>query len=322
LHCSIARFADIKRASGSGWRKKDHKFTIFSPLAWILRGMECRDAYAVAALWPRLVLGLALCAPIAAQALPSGIIPPLMPIADPSTLCAAALNLAQSMVHTPPGLLNAIATVESGQRDARTGQIVPWPWTIDANGSGHIYATEAQAVAAAQNFEKQGISSLDIGCMQINLQNHPNAFGSLAQAFDPASNALYGAQFLTQLQTKLGGWSPAVGAYHSQTPAIGLPYEQKVLAVWHSQGGPTPRVLPVVAGMTAIPKPATGATKPAAGAIPMRQFGVGGFAFTGLRGHPEVLPIAASVGSAPPGGIAGRGLLAYRRNPIPVSGAK
>ncbi|MCW8306910.1 transglycosylase SLT domain-containing protein [Acidiphilium sp. PA] len=257
-----------------------------------------------------------------AWALPAGIVPPLGPIGDPSALCAAALNLAEGVVHTPAGLLNAVATVESGQRDPQTGQVAPWPWTIDANGTGHIYATEAQAVAAAQSFENQGITSLDIGCMQINLLHHPTAFATLAQAFDPASNALYGAQFLRRLKTRLGGWDPAVAAYHSETPALGLPYEQKVLAVWHDHGGPAPVLLPVAAGMAGIPKPAKADAKPAPGAIALRQFGVGGFAFAGLHGHPQILPIAAPGGAAPAGGMVGRGLAAYRRNPIPITGAK
>jgi hypothetical protein len=284
--------------------------------------MWCKNTVTAAVVRLGVMLSLMFGAPMAALALPAGIVPPSSPIADPSTLCAAALSLAQGITNTPAGLLSAIATVESGQRDANTGQIAPWPWTIDANGSGHTYATEAQAVAAAQAFENQGITSLDIGCMQINLQHHPNAFASLAQAFDPASNALYGAQFLVRLKARLGGWTPAVAAYHSETPALGLPYEQKVLDVWHNHGGPEPVLIPIAAGMAAIPKPATSAVKPTAGAIALRQFGVGGFAFAGLHGHPEILPIASPVGGAPPGGMVGRTLMAYRRTPIPISGAK
>ena len=41
--------------------------------------------------------------------------------------------------------------------------------------------------------------SVDVGCMQISLTYHPDAFSSMDQAFDPASNADYGARFLAQL---------------------------------------------------------------------------------------------------------------------------
>lgn len=248
------------------------------------------------------------------------------PIADPSTLCAAAVNMAQTMVHTPPGLLNAIATVESGRLDAATGHRAAWPWTIDANGTGHMYATEAEAIAAAQSFENQGIDSLDIGCMQINLAHHPDAFRSLAAAFDPVGNALYGAQFLRRLKTRTGDWTQAVAAYHSQTAALGTPYAREVLAVWHDQGGPVPASLPQLtpaSAVTAIPKPDDKSVKPQPGAIDLRHFGVGGFAFTGLHGRAQLLPVASAL---PAGGGAagtiGRGLAAYRRDPIPITGAK
>ncbi|MDD2861954.1 MAG: lytic transglycosylase domain-containing protein [Acidiphilium sp.] len=274
----------------------------------------------VGMVWPRI-----------AAALPEGAVPAFVPVADPSTLCAAAVNMAQAMVHTPPGLLNAIATVESGRQDAATGHRAAWPWTIDANGAGHMYATEAEAIAAAQSFESQGINSLDIGCMQINLAHHPDAFTSLAQAFDPVANAVYGAQFLRRLKTRTGGWTQAVAAYHSQTAALGTPYAREVFAVWHDQGGPAPANLPQLTpvsamtpgAMTAIPTPDTKSVKPQAGAIPLRHFGVGGFAFTGLRGRAELMPVATAIPSG--GGTAGavgRGLAAYRRDPIPITGAK
>lgn len=266
----------------------------------------------------------------AAMALPTGLVPALAPVADPSTLCAAAIGMAQQIANTPAGLLNAIATVESGRRDPEINRIAPWPWTIDAAGKGHFYPTEAAAVAAAAAFQTQGIGSLDIGCMQINLQHHPGAFATLSQAFDPAANALYGAQFLLRLKSRLGGWDQAIAAYHSETPALGQPYEQKVLAVWQGRAA-VPSVIPVAAAISAIPKPraapdnAKTVTRP--GAIPLRHYGAGGFQFSALHGTGQVIPIGMPVGTsgsashaAPIGGIGGRGLAAYRAAPIPIAG--
>jgi hypothetical protein len=48
-------------------------------------------------------------------------------------------------------------------------------------------------------FEAAGITSLDVGCLQVNLAQHPDAFSTLAAAFDPVANADYGAAFLTSL---------------------------------------------------------------------------------------------------------------------------
>lgn len=289
---------------------------------------------------------VALCLPCAgvALALPSGLVPRPVPIVDPSVLCRAAIHMAEADKRTPSGLLGAIATVESGRRNPATGKLAPWPWTIDADGVGHIYLTEAAAVTAAQRFQHQGTHSLDIGCMQVDLQQHPDAFANLAQAFSPIANALYAADFLVRLKRRLGSWAQAVAAYHSQTPAVGAPYARKVLTRWKASDHATMPLLSVASRpqrLWAVPvtKPKTDrpkadsklAAKP--GAVPLRRFGLGGFAFAALHGHARLLPIATSRGgvalphiSTPrgdaPAGSAGRGLAAYRRTPIPIAGPR
>jgi hypothetical protein len=55
----------------------------------------------------------------------------------------------------------------------------PWPWAIDADGVGQFFATKAQAVAAVAALQAQGVHSIDVGCMQVNLMHHPDAFTSL-----------------------------------------------------------------------------------------------------------------------------------------------
>ena len=67
-------------------------------------------------------------------------------------------------------------------------------------------------------------------------QDHPDAFATLADAFDPVRNADYAAGFLRRLQSRTGSWDSAIADYHSDTPDLGLPYERRVLAVWHGQG--------------------------------------------------------------------------------------
>ena len=71
------------------------------------------------------------------------------------------------------------------------------PSTSTAQGS--FYDNKAQAVAAATSMRPHVTQSIDVGCMQISLTNHPDAFASMDQAFDPSSNADYGARFLVQL---------------------------------------------------------------------------------------------------------------------------
>jgi Transglycosylase SLT domain len=151
---------------------------------------------------------------------------------SPATLCEQAIARAEIIGRTPPGMVAAIGQVESGRPDPRTGSMRPWPWTIDANGVGRFFATKAQAVAAVAALQAEGVRSIDVGCMQVNLMDHPDAFASLDQAFDPGSNAIYAVRFLNALYRGTGSWLDAIAAYHSETPQIAEDYRRRVLVTW------------------------------------------------------------------------------------------
>lgn len=150
--------------------------------------------------------------------------------------CGAAIAAAERANDLPAGLLGAIARVESGRADPASGTVRPWPWTVDAGGAGHFFATKAAAIAAAEALEAEGVAAIDVGCLQIDLAFHPAAFASLDEAFEPLANALYAAHFLRSLFAASGDWAAAAAAYHSQTRAIAAPYRQKVLALWTAAG--------------------------------------------------------------------------------------
>jgi hypothetical protein len=144
--------------------------------------------------------------------------------------CRRAVAAAERAHGIPAHLLAAIARVESGRREQSSGSFSPWPWTINFDGQGSFYDNKMQAVAAANSMRPQVTKSIDIGCMQISLTSHPNAFTTMEQAFDPFSNADYGARFLVQLFEKTGSWPKAVEWYHSATPDLGHDYGVKVYA--------------------------------------------------------------------------------------------
>ena len=158
------------------------------------------------------------------------------PPPSPSAQCDTAIVGAEGRMRLPPRLLGAIAEVESGRPDA-AGNVHPWPWTINVEGRGEFFASKRQAVEAVRTLQAQGMRSIDVGCMQVNLMHHPNAFASLDAAFDPTANALYAARFLNTLYGISGSWVQATAAYHSQTPAIGADYQQRVMARWDHRGG-------------------------------------------------------------------------------------
>jgi hypothetical protein len=89
-----------------------------------------------------------------------------------------------------------------------------------------------EAVAKVASLRQQGLQSIDVGCFQINLFYHPEAFASVEEAFDPRANAAYAARFLLSLYARVGNWEEAVADYHSAVVALGEPYRAKVYEVW------------------------------------------------------------------------------------------
>lgn len=171
--------------------------------------------------------------------------PPALP--EPWGACAAAIAAAERDAGIPAGLLGAIAKVETGRR-APDGSVQPWPWSYNAAGDGRYAASNAEAIEEVRAIQARGVRSVDIGCMQINLLHHPDAFPSLEAGFDPATNVAYAVRYLRSLQARTGDWNQAVALYHSATPERGLVYQQRVMAALNGTGfvpGPAPGVIPL-----------------------------------------------------------------------------
>lgn len=153
------------------------------------------------------------------------------PNPDDALLCLDPASRIERQQGLEPGVLTAIALSETGRRTPEGGWR-PWPWTINANGTGHYFNTRDEAIAAVQAFMLQGMTNIDIGCMQISLHWHNLQFQTLEDIFDPVSNLTYAAQYLTDLRLQHGSWERAVGFYHSSDPQRRAAYLRKVLAYW------------------------------------------------------------------------------------------
>lgn len=121
---------------------------------------------------------------------------------------------------------------QGGKRPARpeSGQVAPWPWTVNADGVGHYFPTRDAAIGFVRDAQARGAPFIDVGCFQIDLFYHPGAFASLEEAFDPAPNADHAARFLSTLFERTGSWPEAVALYHSAEPVEGALYRDRVLA--------------------------------------------------------------------------------------------
>jgi len=147
--------------------------------------------------------------------------------------CLRYVQIYERSMRIPQGLLTAIAFTESG-RELDQGERVPWPWTINVGGLGRYFDSKDEAVAAVRKLLDEGQRSIDVGCMQINLRYHPNAFRDIETAFDPAANVAYGAQYLASLYRLQGSWPKAVERYHSTDDGRRAEYREKVLAFWNT----------------------------------------------------------------------------------------
>ena len=150
-------------------------------------------------------------------------------VIDESDVCGLATLKAEQDNNIKPNLLQTIALVESGRFDKKLQHKVAWPWTVHANGHGHYYKTKEEAVAAVRLFMAEGVTSIDVGCMQINLKYHGQAFNSIEEAMEPEKNVAYSAKFLLSLYKRNGqDWQKTAMQYHSKNHAKGLNYKNRL----------------------------------------------------------------------------------------------
>ncbi len=154
---------------------------------------------------------------------------------DPWQLCPSLIEAAEQAMELPAHLLQSISKVESGRWNEAEGARLAWPWTVSAKGKGRYLPSKQAMLKEIRALQRRGIKSIDVGCMQVNLKYHGDAFDSLEQAVDPVHNVAYAAVFLSQLREGSRSWPKAVGHYHSQTPKLGSKYRRKVMDAWRQE---------------------------------------------------------------------------------------
>lgn len=146
---------------------------------------------------------------------------------DPSGDCKEYIGIAENHHGIPRGLLLAIATAESGKWNKETKKREPYPWAINNAGNNFYPDTWEDAIVQVGILKSQGQKNIDVGCMQINLNYHPDAFDSVKEGFDARNNVEYAAKFLRRLYDSRGSWHEAVACYHN---CVDTGKQQKYLA--------------------------------------------------------------------------------------------
>lgn len=184
---------------------------------------------------------------------------------DVALRCDVAADAAARETGVPAAVLMAIARVETGRTIG--GALAPWPWTVNEAGAGNWFDSADAALDHVAKAVAAGGTNIDIGCFQINLRWHGEAFHSIDAMFDPHKNALYAARFLQTLHDEFGSWDGAVGAYHSRKAEAAEGYLAKVAAVLDA---------PLPLGTAPPDRMAEGEAAPRDNRYPLLQGGAGG----------------------------------------------
>lgn len=145
-----------------------------------------------------------------------------------SKKCSSMFSYFEHRYRLPKDILHSISLQETRKPHSRHKIGVVWPWTINVEGKGFHFKTKKDAIRFVKDQLEAGKESIDVGCMQINLKYHPDAFASLDQAFSPKSNIAYAAHLLREHYSRLGNWNKAVGHYHSSTHERASNYQASV----------------------------------------------------------------------------------------------
>lgn len=155
----------------------------------------------------------------------AALLDPQRATANTSEMCDLAARQAAAQTGVPISVLKALTRSETGR--PKSGELRPWPWTVNMEGEGRWFASRDEALNYVRGKYDVGARSFDVGCFQINYKWHGSAFSSISEMFDPEINALYAARFLKKLYRETNDWSAAAGAYHSRTKKYATPYRNR-----------------------------------------------------------------------------------------------
>jgi len=125
----------------------------------------------------------------------------------------------------PPGLLLAMALVESGSQGE------PYAYAMNVNGRA-VYPRSADE-ATRQLVDRRGRlrAFATVGCVQLSVKHHRGKFDSVESMLDPWANTAYAAAYLRQHYDEQKSWAAAVQRYQGGTPAQRLEYQCKIHSV-------------------------------------------------------------------------------------------
>jgi hypothetical protein len=124
--------------------------------------------------------------------------------------CMEAVGAAELAQKMPAGLLRGLALAETGRWDEGRQAVSAWPWTVSSFEGTRFLPTRAAAAAEIARLRGANASMIAVGCLQVDLVRHPDAFPDAERALDPVANAAYGARVMRDHYQTRGSWRLAI----------------------------------------------------------------------------------------------------------------
>lgn len=146
--------------------------------------------------------------------------PPSLSANSSDGICYYWARIAETHYGMPRGLMSAIVKHESLGR----------PNTLNVDGKALYFSSAAEAARAIQEMAKTSYE-IDVGCSQITIRWHGQAFRDIGALLDARANISYAAWHLAALKDRFGSWQKATERYHSFQSERGRSYACKVMHV-------------------------------------------------------------------------------------------
>lgn len=148
---------------------------------------------------------------------------------SPSLLEGTPWSDAATSHNIDPWLLYAITLEESGEYDAGSGLLRPWPYQLHYQGKTTKYPSKKAAIEQIRKWEKEGVRNYDIGPLQINRRWHGHRVPELADLLT-VEQSLDLAAYLIAETIQLSGEDEelGIGRYRSWKENEARAYAQKI----------------------------------------------------------------------------------------------
>ena len=145
-------------------------------------------------------------------------------------VCGTIAGAAERAEGIPEGLVRAVALARSGRWLPAARRSQAWPWTVTSSKDTSFWRPRPRPCARWSScVPRVARTSTSAACRSTSAIT-ADAFGSLDEALEPATNIAYGAGFLKRLRDETRSWARATARYHSSDPGRGEAYRAKVLS--------------------------------------------------------------------------------------------